>query len=104
MSIANLLVDHEAIQHMPLDRLRSIMLAADDCNASLHNGVAAIGNVLACAAINEGMGLNADTIADLGWLLEMIGTMGASVNDLGGAANQQARRRSTGSSKPDLRV
>ncbi|MFH7473924.1 hypothetical protein RA264_29720, partial [Pseudomonas syringae pv. tagetis] len=37
--------------------------------------VSGLGNLLACAASNEDTGLNVDAVANVGWMLEIIGSL-----------------------------
>ena len=77
----DLLPSTEAIKAMTPEALDRAGLAADCQALTLAYGVAAIGGLLAGAALNEDHGLDAGAIADLGWLLQSMGELSATLAD-----------------------
>ncbi|MCM2329821.1 MAG: hypothetical protein NDI70_00865 [Pseudomonas sagittaria] len=61
---------------------RERMASAADYQArTLAWGVSAIGSLVAGAALNEEAGIDAGKLADLGWLLQSMGELGAVLID-----------------------
>jgi len=90
----DLLPDHEAIQAMSPEKLEAAAIAADSYNMNVSYGIAAIGNLLAGAALNEEQGLDADSVADLGWLLASLGELSAKLTDTGnGIRHRRSKQR-----------
>jgi hypothetical protein len=87
----DLLPTTEAIKAMTPEALSEAGNAADCCARTLAYGVAAVGNLLAGAALNEEHGLDAGAIADLGWLLQSMGELSATLAD----THEGVRLRST---------
>lgn len=77
----DLLPTTEHINAMTPEALDKAGIAADCQARTLAWGVAAIGNLLAGAALNEDHGLDAGAIADLGWLLQSMGELSATLAD-----------------------
>lgn len=89
----DLLVSSANFDSLPTEQLEAIGRAAETNNMTLSHGISAIGNVLAVAALNEEAGLNLDVVADLGWLLESLGKLSASITDRDSAARAHRGRR-----------
>lgn len=77
----DLLLNTDQFKGMAPETLSEAGNAADCCTRTLAYGVAAIGNLLAGAALNEDHGLDAGAIADLGWLLQSMGELSATLAD-----------------------
>lgn len=90
-----LLIDPESFGSTPTERLKSIGSAANNMNGTIIHGIAAIGAILAGAAMNEDAGLNADAVADLGWLLQSLGKLCSSVDGIKTRACSHIELRST---------
>jgi hypothetical protein len=82
----DLLISTEAFDQLSPEQLAKISASDHDNNMTLCHGVAAIGNLLAVAALNEDTGLSLEVVADIGWLLESLGKLSTSVTDRGNAA------------------
>lgn len=95
IALKHLLVDPEGFADTSIGELRSIGSAAHDMGGTISHGIAAIGAILANAAMNEDMGLNADAVADLGWLLQALGKLTSSVSGIEAAASSHIELRST---------
>lgn len=89
-----LLIDPESFANIPTDRLKSISSAADDMGGTISHGIAAIGAILASAAMNEDAGLNTDAVADLGWLLQSLGKLSSGLDGIKTRANSSIEQRS----------
>lgn len=99
MSIPNwndLLPNHEAIQAMSPEKLEAAASATDSYGMNISFGIAAIGNLLAGAALNEEQGLDADAVADLGWLLASLGELSAKLTDTGNGIRHSRNRQRRG--------
>lgn len=90
----HLLVDLESFEHLPTEKLEDISLAANDLGMTIGHGIAAIGSILAGAAKNEDIGLNADTVANLGWLIESLGKLSSHAVSIEERADTHTRYRS----------
>jgi len=90
-----LLIDPESFGNTPTDRLKSIGSAAHGIGGTISHGIAAIGAILASAAMNEDAGLNTEAVADLGWLLQSLGKLSSSVDGIKTKANSHIELRST---------
>ncbi len=77
----DLLLNTDQFKGMAPDALSEAGNAADCCTRTIGYGVAAIGSLLAGAALNKDHGLDADAIADLGWLLQSMGELSATLAD-----------------------
>jgi hypothetical protein len=88
----DLLIGIDNFDRLPAEQLEAISRAAETNNMTLCHGISAIGNVLAVAALNEEAGLNLDVVADLGWLLESLGKLSASITDRDNGARQYRNR------------
>lgn len=77
----DLLLSTGQFKDMAPEALSEAGNAADCCNRTLGYGIAAIGNLLAGAALNEDHGLCPDSVADLGWLLQSLGELSATLAD-----------------------
>lgn len=95
MNVLNhLLVDLDSLEHLPTEKLKDIGLAANDVGMTVGHGIAAIGSILAGAAKNEDIGLNPDTVANLGWLIESLGKLSSRTVDIEERARTHVRYRS----------
>lgn len=86
----DLLISTGDFDHLSPEQLADICVSDEDNNMTLCHGVAAIGNLLAVAALNEDAGLNINAIADIGWLLASLGKLSAGIADRGNAARSYA--------------
>jgi hypothetical protein len=88
-----LLPSIEAIESMNADDLTAASEAIETQVASIGFGIAAIGNLLACAASNDETGLCKDAATDIGWLLQSLGTLSAKLSDTQrGIADRRKRK------------
>jgi len=90
-----LLPNREAIESMSSEQLKDAAIAAECHGTNICFGIAAIGTLLAGAALNEERGLNPDAVADLGWLLESLGKLSAKLADTGSGIAIERKRRNT---------
>lgn len=86
----SLLPSTEALDAMTPEQLDKAALAADCEARTVAWGISAIGNLLAGAALNESHGLDPEKVADLGWLLQSLGELSATLID----THEGARLRS----------
>lgn len=82
---SDLFPTHEQIQTLTPEKLERATEAASQYGFNLGYGIAAIGHLLACTASNGETGLSLKVATDLGWLLETLGTLSASLADTGNA-------------------
>jgi len=94
-ALKHLLIDPESFGNTSTEKLKSIGSAAHDMGGTISHGIAAIGVILASAAMNEDAGLNADAVADLGWLLQSLGKLSSSVDGIKTRATSHIELRST---------
>ncbi|MDA7085502.1 hypothetical protein PH586_03730 [Pseudomonas sp. SA3-5] len=95
MSAANwnaLLPNFTEIEAMSAEDMAAASEAIETQGASIGFGIAAIGNLLACAASNDETGLCKDTATDIGWLLQSLGTLSAKLSDSRNAIADRRRR------------
>jgi hypothetical protein len=92
----NLLVDTNSFDSLSIEQLNEISLSAECHSMNLGHGIAAIGNILACAALNKDTGLNMDVVADLGWLIETLGNLSSKVTDIENCAAHYRSRKAQG--------
>ncbi|SFB31869.1 hypothetical protein [Azotobacter beijerinckii] len=90
-----LLPSFEQIEAMPPEKLAAAATAADGYGMTIGFGIAAIGNLLAGAALNEDHGLDHEAVADLGWLLQSLGNLSAKLSDTGSGIDIERKRRNT---------
>ncbi|SFB58192.1 hypothetical protein [Azotobacter beijerinckii] len=86
MSVPNwnaLLPSFEQIEAMPPEKLAAADAFTESSVKTIGFGIAAIGNLLAGAALNEDQGLDPAAVADLGWLLQSLGDLSAKLADTG---------------------
>jgi dolichol kinase len=76
---------------MTPEQLDKAALAADCEARTVTWGIAAIGNLLAGAALNESHGLDQEKVADLGWLLQSLGDLAATLVDTHEGARLRTR-------------
>ena len=88
----DLLPNYAAISALASEDLERAGSAANQYSQNISFGIAAIGNLLACAALNEEQGLCSDSVADLGWLLQSLGELNAKLVDTEAATREQRRR------------
>ena len=69
------------IDAMAPEKLERAAEAANQYVANLGFGIAAIGHLLACTASNGETGLSDRVATDIGWLLETLGELSASLID-----------------------
>ena len=93
-ALNHLLIDLNSMEHLPTDKLEDISLAAGNLGMTISHGIAAIGSILAGAATNEDLGLNASAVADLGWLLQSLGKLISHAVNIEEAAVTHAQHRS----------
>ena len=87
MNILNhLLVDPESFDHLSTEKLEYIGSSANDLGMTISRGISAIGVILAGAATNDDS-LGADTLVDLGWLLQSLGNLSSHAANLEGRAD-----------------
>lgn len=96
----DLLIAHTSLDRLPTEQLKAIGTTAESKGMNLAHGISAIGNVLAVAALDEDAGLSMDVVADLGWLIESLGKLSASITDLDNAAHHHCKRRNA--TKPEV--
>jgi len=94
-ALKHLLIDPEYFGDASTEKLKSIGSAAHDMSGTISHGIAAIGVMLASAAMNEDAGLNTDTVADLGWLLQALGKLTSNMASIEAAASSHIELRST---------
>ncbi|WP_116830159.1 hypothetical protein [Pseudomonas syringae] len=82
MNWCDLLIKREDIAKMDADSLDAVTRATDDRLLSLALGVSGLGNLLACAASNEEAGLSPGAVANVGWMLESIGSLISGMTDV----------------------
>lgn len=78
----DLLPTFDAIYSMAPEKLTRADSAVEQYTVTLGYGIAAIGNLLACTASNSETGLSDRTAADIGWLLESLGTLSAQLTNI----------------------
>ncbi|MNZ66557.1 hypothetical protein D3C78_847850 [compost metagenome] len=88
----DLLPNGAQVAAMTPEQLERAAMAAENQAATLGFGIAAVGNLLACAALNKSHGLDANKVADLGWLLESLGSLSVNLTDTGNAISEQRKR------------
>jgi hypothetical protein len=69
------LPSHDTLRTMPISDLDQVVGSTVDNIHTLAHGISAIGNLLACAASNEETGLNAEAVANVGFMLESLGVL-----------------------------
>ncbi|PYD92207.1 hypothetical protein DNF23_13055 [Pseudomonas syringae pv. pisi] len=79
MNWCDLLIKRDEITAMNADDLDAVIRATDDQLLTLAQGVSGIGNLLACAASNEELGLSPDAVINVGWMLESLGALISNV-------------------------
>lgn len=84
--------NHDQVEAMTPEQLERAALAVENQAVTLSYGVAAIGNLLAGAALNTSHGINADKLSDLGWLPESLDTLSANLTDTGNRISDQHKR------------
>lgn len=87
MNWRDLLIKREDIAKMDADSLDAVTRTTDDRLLSLALGVSGLGNLLACAASNEESGLCPSAVANVGWMLESIGSL---ISDVAGVSSEAA--------------
>jgi len=92
----DLLPTTDQVAAMTPEQLERAAMAADNQSATIGFGIAAIGNLLAGAALNEELGLDSGSVADLGWLLQSLGTLSANLTDTGNVISEQRKRLKRG--------
>jgi hypothetical protein len=92
-AIQRIMIDLDSIERLPMDALGDISVAANDPGMVISHGIAAIGSILASAARNDEIGLNAGTVADLGYLLQSLGKLSSHTANIEGRAGTHHRRR-----------
>lgn len=95
----DLLVDTNTFDSLSIEQLNTISVAAECHSMNLSHGIAAIGNILACAALNTDTGLNMDVVADLGWLIETLGNLNSKVTDIENCAAHYRSRKAQGNAR-----
>lgn len=88
----SLLPSHATISALSAEDLERAGIAANAYCMNISFGIAAIGNLLASAALNEEQGLCTDSVADIGWLLQSLGELNAKLADTESATREQRRR------------
>lgn len=91
--LKHLLVDPNSFASLPSEKLEGIGIVANDLGMTTSHGVAAIGSILASAAKNDDIGLSADTIAALGYLLQSLGSLGSYSANIEASADNHVRSR-----------
>ncbi|WP_175651032.1 hypothetical protein [Pseudomonas sp. Marseille-P9899] len=81
-----LLPSRKTMKEMSAEELDAAGQASNDCVAILAHGISGIGNLLACAASNDQVGLNASAVTDIGWMLESLGSLISNLTDTGAEA------------------
>lgn len=79
----DLLPSAEQIRVMPTEKVERANQAAHQYAFNVCRGIAGIGHLLACTASNGETGLSDSAATDIGWLLETLGELSASLIDTG---------------------
>ena len=77
----DLLPNAEQIRVMPSEKVERAGQAAHQYAFNVCRGIAGIGHLLACTASNGETGLSESVATDIGWLLETLGELSASLID-----------------------
>ncbi|MGW8462467.1 hypothetical protein [Pseudomonas sp. CLCA07] len=88
MNTANwndLLPNHEAIQAMTPEKLKTAECATGQYVATLAFGISGIDNFLVCTASNGVSGLDEGAVTSVGWFLENQGALVGNISDTGSA-------------------
>ncbi|GAA0417974.1 hypothetical protein GIW54_07260 [Pseudomonas proteolytica] len=93
-SLKLLLIDAEGLGSLPAEQLDSISLAANDLGMTISHGISAIGVLLACAATDDDK-LSADTLVDIGCLLQSLGNLSSRAANIEVRAENHSRHRDT---------
>ncbi|PYD06744.1 hypothetical protein DND90_16270 [Pseudomonas syringae pv. maculicola] len=92
MRWCDLLIQRDEIAAMNAEDLDAVSRATGGQLSALTHGVSGIGNLLACAALNEEVGLSLDAVASVGWMLESLGELIGNVADVSAHAADAALR------------
>jgi hypothetical protein len=98
----DLLINLKAFDKLSPEQLSAAKSAAECNTMTLDHGIAAIGNALAIAALNEDVGLSLGAVADLGWLIESLSKLNASITDRGNMARSYANRPRSNATKHEV--
>lgn len=93
MNWSDLLIKRDEIAAMNAEDLDAVSRATDGQLSALTHGVSGIGNLLACAALNEEVGLSPDAVAGVGWMLESLGELISNVAEVSAHATDATLRR-----------
>lgn len=74
--------DNDQLRALNTDELRLAHNAAESYALAITNGISAVGNLLACAVLNDRMPPSNDVIADAAWLIEALGELSARLSDV----------------------
>lgn len=80
------------IEAMSAGELEAAAEAVDTHGMAIGFEIAAIGNLLACTAANDETGLCKEAATNIGWLLQLLGTLSAKLADNATAINGRRRR------------
>lgn len=90
----NLIHDNDQLRAMSADELHRAHSTAESYALAITSGISAVGNLLACAVLNDRMPPSNDVIADAAWLIKALSELSARLNDVQeGARDLLARRQ-----------
>jgi len=84
LSWYDLMVNDATIQQLGPEQLEKAHRMADGKTATLALGISGLGNLMACAANNKDSGLSEDAVESVGWMLDSLGRLLATMNDTQG--------------------
>lgn len=80
----DLIVSDATIQQLAPEQLERALRMADGETTTLAMGISGLGNLMACAANNKDSGLSEDAVESVGWMLDSLGRLLATMNDTQG--------------------
>lgn len=80
----DLMVSDATIQQLAPEQLEKAHRMAEGETVTLSMGISGLGNLMACAASNEDSGLSSEAVQSVGWMLDSLGRLLATMNDTQG--------------------